>query len=982
MNMRYFFALAITWMAIYPVIRAQTWTGAMDNNWNNSANWSPATVPNSTSATVIIPPGAPNLPVTLSSNIQVGTLVMGAATSLNLSSNRIEIHVSGGLAGVALSNGTIEQSSSSIITLANSTFNDIIIEKSGNGNIIGFGGNTFMGNTRLEAFAGTSGLFSMGIALPTGDSFTGPVNIQNASNNVNMSIAEFGVNSFDADITMANTANGSISFGINVAVITLNGNINGAGNTAGAISLRSITQNGGGTNDLGNPASLTLNTCTFSGNFRCTALSSLSISSCSLNGSNTLASRNISQVQNSNIGSMSDTSSISRLAPAVGGPNNWFGGNTFHNMTIRNFSNANLRTAASSGDMWMGVDSFQNFGNALMEIGYFGTNTFHNDLILENNSSAGIYVGNTSAPHTVTVNGNLKNAGFTNGALRLQRVMQIAPTPNDTFAPATFRAIGADIKGDFACTPSQSIQVIENSTFSRNNLFSSARIQEVTGSTFSNLGGKTQFIKSGAINDNWSGNNNFHTVEIDNNSPNILRLANAAASPDYFHGKATFRTSSAALTPCSVSDCHFKDTISTMGTAIAITFGGNTSGNVIVDGNSSQIIEGAVSFAPSIRRLQMNTTGTLKLNVPVTIINSTNFINGVVKSDTTNIFRYAPAAALPAGSNASHVDGPVEHTRNIAAHAFTFPTGNNGWYAPVTIQKPGGPGQFGTFRAQYFRTPYGTYTTDTSLDHVSQCEFWDIYRSAGSGNVNITLTWDSIRSCGVTNYNDLRIARWGGSLWTNAGGLPAGSNASGIITAAGISSFPLFTLASSTMANPLPIELLYFSARPNGKVVDLHWATASEKNNDYFTIERSRDGLRFEPLLRMPGAGTTSEPQTYVAVDAQPLPGLAYYRLRQTDYDGTFSYSHIVAVQMPLDSDKGFAVYPNPVSEGAFWLDTGVELPGLRWRLLNSMGQAMPVAPQLQGSRLQFNTQGLPAGVYFLEVQHEGTAQSFKLVLR
>ncbi len=983
MNIRYSFALTLAWMAASIGLGAQTWTGSLNNNWSNPGNWSPSTVPNSTSATAVIPPGAPNLPVTLSSNIQLGTLVMGAGTSLNINFNRIEIHVSAGLAGVALSNGTIEQRGSSIITLTNSTFDNIIIEKRGNGNIIGFGGNTFNGNARLEAFAGTSGLFSMGISLPMGDNFTGPLNIQNASNNVNISIAEFGANSFGADITMANTANGSITFGANFAVITLNGNIHGVGNIDGTISLRSITQNGGGTNNLGNPASLILNTCTFSGNVTCTALTSMSISSCNLNGSNTLASRNISQVNNSTIGSVSDTSSISRLAPAVGGPNNWFGGNTFRNVTIRNFSNANLRMATSLGDTWMGVDSFQNLGNALMEIGYFGTTIFSGDLILENTSNTGIYIGNNSPPHAVVVNGNLKNAGFTAGALQLRRVMQMAPTPNDTFAPATFRAVGSDIKGDFFCTPSQSIQAIESSTFSRENLFASARIQEVTGSTFSNLGGKTQFIKSGAMNDNWSGNNNFYIVEINNNSPSSLRLANAALSPDYFHGKATFLTGSAELTPCSVSNCHFRDTISTVGTTTAIIFGGNTSGDVIVDGNSSQIIEGDILLAPSIRRLQMNTTGSLTLNVPVTILNSTAFINGVVNSSMANIFRYASTAMLPTGSNTSHVDGPVEHTRTAITHAFTFPTGNGGWYAPVTIQKSGGTGLFGTFRVQYLRTPYGTYTQDGSLDHVSQCEYWNIDRPAGSGSVNIMLTWDSTRSCGVTDYNYLRVARWSGSSWTNSGGIPAGTNASGVITAAGISSFSPFTLASSTMANPLPVELLYFNAEPNGnKVVDLHWATASEKNNDYFTVERSRDGLRFEALLRVPGAGTTSEPQIYAAVDAQPLPGLAYYRLRQTDYDGAFSYSHIVAVQMPLDRDKGFAVYPNPVLEGAFWLDTGLERPGLRWRLLNSMGQTMPAVPQPQGSRLLFNTQGLPAGVYFLEVQHEGTVQSFKLVLR
>ncbi len=972
---------AIVWVASLTPAIGQIWTGISDSNWNNPSNWSPNTVPNSPSATAIIPSGVPNLPATLSSTIAVGTLVMGSGTSLNLNSQVINIHSNANLSGVTLSNGTIAQIGSSSIALTAATLNSITISKQGSGSIIGFGGNTFTGSTKLESIAGTSGLFSMGISMLSGDTYTGPVTIENASNSVNISVAEFGTHTFSSGITLQNTANGSISFGATFAVITVNGNINGTANTNGTITLRSITQIGGGVNNLGNPANLTLSSCTFSGNVLCSAGNSMSLSSCQLNGSNTLSSPNITQVQNSIIGSMTDTSGITKLHPSSTN-NSWFGNNTFRNCTIRNYSNANLRTAASTGDTYTGDCTFQNLGNGLMEVGYFGTNVFQNNLRLQNNSVNGIYVGNAAAPHVVIIQGNLKNLGYTAGALRLQRVMQMATTPNDAFSPATFRATGCIIEGGFACNATQSIQLIENSVFQRENAFFSLRIQQVTNSTFSAMGGKTHFIKTGTSADNWSGNNTFYTLEIDNNSPNALRLANATSSPDFFLGKATFRTLSDPLIPCSTSNCHFRDTISTTGTGVAITFGGNTSGDVIIDGNTAQVIEGNIATAPSIRRMQMNTTGMLTLMVPVTILNSTTFLNGIVKSSAFNIFRYAPAASSPFGSNASHVDGPVEHTRNAGTHAFNFPTGANGWYAPVTIQKSGGPGSFGTFQVQYFRTPYsGGYATDATLDHVSKCEYWDIARPSGSGSVNLTLTWDSVRSCGVTDYPQLRIARWLGALWTSAGGVPGGTNASGSITATGLSSFGSFTLASANSANPLPVELLYFSAKPNGKVVDLTWATHTERNNDYFTVERSRDGLRFEPLLRVPGAGTTTEPKTYAAVDAQPLPGLAYYRLRQTDYDGTFSFSPAVALQMPLN-DKTFVVYPNPASEGIFWLDTGVELPDLRWRLLNSMGQTMPVAPQRQGSRLQFHTQGLPAGVYFLEVRHESTVQTIKLVVR
>ncbi len=108
----------------------------------------------------------------------------------------------------------------------------------------------------------------------------------------------------------------------------------------------------------------------------------------------------------------------------------------------------------------------------------------------------------------------------------------------------------------------------------------------------------------------------------------------------------------------------------------------------------------------------------------------------------------------------------------------------------------------------------------------------------------------------------------------------------------------------------LPIELLEFTADPNGKAVDLKWETAHEVNNDYFTIERSDEGFSFSPIGQVKGAGNSNGALSYVESDHQPLHGLSYYRLKQTDFDGNYSYSQIV----PVNFDEGFNVniFPNP----------------------------------------------------------------------
>jgi hypothetical protein len=105
----------------------------------------------------------------------------------------------------------------------------------------------------------------------------------------------------------------------------------------------------------------------------------------------------------------------------------------------------------------------------------------------------------------------------------------------------------------------------------------------------------------------------------------------------------------------------------------------------------------------------------------------------------------------------------------------------------------------------------------------------------------------------------------------------------------------LWTLGATVVA--LPIELLYFRAGMAGKGVQLSWATAAEINNDYFTIEKSQDGVTFTDLLQVDGAGNSKELLKYAATDANPYPGVTYYRLKQTDFDEKFEHSAIVAVQ-------------------------------------------------------------------------------------
>ncbi len=103
--------------------------------------------------------------------------------------------------------------------------------------------------------------------------------------------------------------------------------------------------------------------------------------------------------------------------------------------------------------------------------------------------------------------------------------------------------------------------------------------------------------------------------------------------------------------------------------------------------------------------------------------------------------------------------------------------------------------------------------------------------------------------------------------------------------------------SSASTMEPLPIELLHFSPKTKTGYVLLEWATAAEINNDFFTIERSFDGTNWSIIGYVQGAGDSNRSLHYEFADNNPVEGVLYYRLKQTDFDGQFEYFDPVAVQ-------------------------------------------------------------------------------------
>jgi hypothetical protein len=134
-----------------------------------------------------------------------------------------------------------------------------------------------------------------------------------------------------------------------------------------------------------------------------------------------------------------------------------------------------------------------------------------------------------------------------------------------------------------------------------------------------------------------------------------------------------------------------------------------------------------------------------------------------------------------------------------------------------------------------------------------------------------------------------------------------------------LTSFSDFGMGGEGGSNPLPIELLSFSAAMNEDktAVDLLWTTATEINNEVFVIQRSLDGENFEEIGRVAGAGNSTSQLSYIFIDASPAQGVVYYRLKQIDYDGTYSYSKLVSVAnatTTITNKPEMKLFPNPTN--------------------------------------------------------------------
>ncbi len=345
-------------------------------------------------------------------------------------------------------------------------------------------------------------------------------------------------------------------------------------------------------------------------------------------------------------------------------------------------------------------------------------------------------------------------------------------------------------------------------------------------------------------------------------------------------------------------------------------------GNFVFSGIEPVILTneaGAVSLPGMI---QENTGGLTLEDGDLYIRENLHFDDAKIFTGTQTVI-FESGSSTSGASNDGFIDGPVQKTGDTD---FIFPVGDVKGdtlplYQPVRIFGHSG---VITIEAQYFAENIRNNLSFTN-DDIGGCDYWQVEKIAGTASARVGLAYDNPDPgyCNdVGEPSTLTFSVWNGFAWdpifsTAGGGEVASDNPIGPPVTG--SAFGIYVLSSGSELNILPITLLHFAAAVTPeKLVRTDWRTATEINNDFFTVERSGDGFNFQAVGTISGAGNSTGVLDYAFVDDDPKPGITYYRLRQTDFDGTSTLSIIRPVQ--IDDGSHFSL------DAVYRSDAGLEL--------------------------------------------------------
>jgi len=269
---------------------------------------------------------------------------------------------------------------------------------------------------------------------------------------------------------------------------------------------------------------------------------------------------------------------------------------------------------------------------------------------------------------------------------------------------------------------------------------------------------------------------------------------------------------------------------------------------------------------------------------------------------------------------------------------------------------------------------------------------WNFDRTGTVSGVEVLINYSSLANANAFLQGDLKLLihtnsdgqDFNGATMYNASALMSGNVVK--FTNVDLPNGSFMALGNSSSITPLPIELISFNAELKGTYVDLSWETATEINNDYFVIERAGEDLDWEAISTVIGAGNSNSLLTYSDKDREPRTGLSYYRLKQVDFNGEYTYSDPVTIfnNVVITSADVF-LYPNPSTNGSVFLKLPLEARDFptNIRLFDLSGKLLLSEPYLSNSDVHELKHGdLIPGIYLVQISSSMLNETKKLVVK
>lgn len=396
-----------------------------------------------------------------------------------------------------------------------------------------------------------------------------------------------------------------------------------------------------------------------------------------------------------------------------------------------------------------------------------------------------------------------------------------------------------------------------------------------------------------------------------------------------------------------------------------------------------------------------NTSGTsILFNNNVTVTNTLTMTSGIVNLSGNSF-------TLGTAGSASDLNRTASTTTNwMYGGSFTrfwlsgtavsstagnlyglFPLGTSAAssYRPFAVTSTSNPTANGSYTVTHVDasgvTDLSPFYNDggTNIERKVNAQFIATSSGVTGGTYNISATMTGLLP---GTLSDIRLAVSNGATTVTNVGTHAAATGTAPNPTAGRTGVSLADLTgdfrittTNATSTPLPIELISFDVKSVNTGVEIEWVTASELNNDFFTVERGATVEELEAIMEVKGKGTSTKKSFYKLLDPMPLAGQSYYRLKQTDFDGTVTYSELKTIK--IETELTLTVTPNPITAGrpmVVMVQGAVEQKSttIAFELVNSLGLVVhrgELTPQAEAPlSYELTTESLPKGVYFARI--------------